>query len=263
MKFGCCTSLWDDTLLSLPAAGADYGEASFSSLADKSFDQVKARAKELKSAGVALEAMNVLFPGNLPLTGPKADFSQVDRYLEENLPKAALLGVKTLVFGSGGSRRVPEGFSKEEAFRQLVEVCREHIAPPVERAGMVCCVEPLWRGECNILNTTGEVGKLVREVNRTGLKMLVDLYHFHRQGEAYEDLLPNGAWIGHLHIASVQNDRHIPLPGDGEDYRGFFSLLHQLGYQGCLSLEGQITGGIPQISQSLTYLRELAQEAGL
>mgnify|MGYP002537861266 CR=1 FL=1 len=126
MKLGCCASLWEDRILKLPAAGADYAEAGFSSLMGKSLDQVRARAAQLEKAGVSLESMNVLFPGDFRLTGPQADFSAVDSYLEENLPKAQALGVKVVVFGSGGARRVPEGFPQEEAFAQLVELCREH-----------------------------------------------------------------------------------------------------------------------------------------
>ena len=79
MKIGCCTSLWEDLIFDLPAAGADYAEVSFSSLGEKSLAQVKERAQQLKSAGVAVESMNILFPGELRLTGPEADFSTVDR----------------------------------------------------------------------------------------------------------------------------------------------------------------------------------------
>ena len=100
MKLGCCASLWEDMILKLPAAGADYAEAGFSSLMGKSLDQVRARAAQLEKAGVSLESMNVLFPGDFRLTGPQADFSAVDSYLEENLPKAQALGVKVVVFGS-------------------------------------------------------------------------------------------------------------------------------------------------------------------
>lgn len=142
MKLGCCASLWEDMILKLPAAGADYAEAGFSSLMGKSLDQVRPRAAQLEKAGVSLESMNVLFPGDFRLTGPQADFSAVDSYLEENLPKAQALGVKVVVFGSGGARRVPEGFPQEEAFAQLVELCREHIAPAVAAHGITCCVEP-------------------------------------------------------------------------------------------------------------------------
>ena len=46
--------------------------------------------------------------------------------------RLARLGTQIVVFGSGGARRVPEGFSKEEAFKQLVEFGKR-IAPEARR----------------------------------------------------------------------------------------------------------------------------------
>ena len=239
MKLGCCASLWEDMILKLPAAGADYAEAGFSSLMGKSLDQVRARAAQLEKAGVSLESMNVLFPGDIRLTGPQADFSAVDSYLEENLPKAQALGVKVVVFGSGGARRVPEGFPQEEAFAQLVELCREHIAPAAAAHGITCCVEPLNQKETNILTTSGECFRLVEAVNHPNLQLLV----------------------GHCHIASAQNSRLVPQPWDGQDYLPFFQALAAMGYEGRLSLEGDTRGGLPQIRSSLAYLRQLIGQA--
>ena len=263
MKLGCCASLWEDMILKLPAAGADYAEAGFSSLMGKSLDQVRARAAQLEKAGVSLESMNVLFPGDIRLTGPQADFSAVDSYLEENLPKAQALGVKVVVFGSGGARRVPEGFPQEEAFAQLVELCREHIAPAAAAHGITCCVEPLNQKETNILTTSGECFRLVEAVNHPNLQLLVDLYHFDLAQEPLSEIADYRGHLLHTHIASAANSREIPMPGDGENYAAFFQALKNIGYTGRMSLEGNISQGLPQIKTSLSYLKSLAQEAGL
>lgn len=261
MELGCCASLWEDRILKLPAAGADYAEAGFSSLMGKSLDQVRARAAQLEKAGVSLESMNVLFPGDFRLTGPQADFSAVDSYLEENLPKAQALGVKVVVFGSGGARRVPEGFPQEEAFAQLVELCREHIAPAAAAHGITCCVEPLNQKETNILTTSGECFRLVEAVNHPNLQLLVDLYHFDLEGESLSALEGYRGLLGHCHIASAQNSRLVPQPWDGQDYLPFFRALAAMGYEGRLSLEGDTRGGLPQIRSSLAYLRQLIGQA--
>ena len=263
MKLGCCASLWEDMILKLPAAGADYAEAGFSSLMGKSLDQVRARAAQLEKAGVSLESMNVLFPGDIRLTGPQADFSAVDSYLEENLPKAQALGVKVVVFGSGGARRVPEGFPQEEAFAQLVELCREHIAPAAAAHGITCCVEPLNQKETNILTTSGECFRLVEAVNHPNLQLLVDLYHFDLAQEPLSEIADYRDHLLHTHIASATNSREIPMSGDGENYAAFFQALKNIGYTGRMSLEGNISQGLPQIKTSLSYVKSLAQEAGL
>lgn len=263
MKIGCCMSLWEDSILELPDAGGDYAEVSFSSLRDKTSAQVAQRASQLKLAGVAVETMNVLFPGELPLTGPEADFSTAGRYLEENLPKAAALGAKVIVFGSGGSRRVPEGFPHQEAFAQLVAFCGEYLAPAMAAHGILCCVEPLCGKECNILNSSEEVFQLVKKVNHPNLGLLIDLYHFDLEKESLSIIQNYQGKLGHTHIASAKNGRLIPLPGDGDNYQAFFKTLKGIGYQGRVSLEGSMPGGMAQIQASLAYLHSLAQENGL
>ena len=52
MKIGCCVFLWEDLIFHLPQAGCQYAEGGFSSLADKSLDQVRTRAAQLEKAGV-------------------------------------------------------------------------------------------------------------------------------------------------------------------------------------------------------------------
>lgn len=264
MRFGCCTSLWEDTILQLAGAGADYAEAGFSGgLPGRTLDQVRERAAQLEDAGISVEAMNGFFPGELRLTGPEADVSAVDRYLEENLPKAAALGVKVIVFGSGGARRVPDGFPKEEAFAQLVELGRSHIGPALGAYGITCCVEPLNPLECNIFTTTGESFEVVRQVNHPYFQLLVDLYHFDMFQEQLSQIGGYRDHLLHTHIASAKNARQIPMPGDGEDYAAFFHALKGIGYPGRMSLEGNVSQGLAQIKTSLDYLKALAREAGL
>ena len=256
MRFGCCFSLMDEDILLLPRAGADYAETAFSALADLTPEQCWERSRQLAAEGVKVEVMNVMFPGSLRLTGEQADFSAVDRYLADTLEKAALFGVKRVVFGSGAARMVPDGFPKEQAFAQLTELCAEHIAPAFERRDMVCCIEPLNRGECNILNTCAEGFRLVRAVDRPGVKLLADLYHFDLEEEPLSSLADYRGSLAHAHIASAKNARRIPQEGDGEDYAAFLRALESAGC-GQVSLEGDMAGGMPQIASSLLYLRSL------
>ena len=59
-----------------------------------------------------------------------------------NVKTAKELGLKIIVFGSGGARKVPEGFSQDEAYKQLVEFAKR-IAPEAKKRGIVVAVEPL------------------------------------------------------------------------------------------------------------------------
>ena len=167
MKIGCCVSLFHDAVFTLSGLGVDYAEIGLSELSLHSGEEISERAERLSEAGVPCLAGNVLFPGELALTGPHTELSAISEYLGATLEKAALLGVRTVVFGSGGSRRAPEGFPREAAWEQLRGLCAELLSPALQKHGMTCCIEPLNRRECNILNTSEECACLVRELTGT------------------------------------------------------------------------------------------------
>lgn len=257
MRFGCCFSLLDDDILLLPQAGAEYVETAFSDLEALTPQQCWERSRILAASGVSVKVMNVMFPGSLRLTGEQVDYDKIDRYLEQGLEKAKLFGVEKVVFGSGAARMVPTGFSHEEAFSQLIRLCRSHIAPAFRQRDMICCIEPLNRGECNIINSCAQGFRLAEAVGEPSIRLLVDLYHFDLEKEPLASLTEYGNYLAHAHIASAKNNRLIPQDGDGEDYPTFFRALQSAGYTGEISLEGHMSGGIRQIAASLAYLKSL------
>ncbi len=259
MKLGVCLGLFDDRILGLAGVGADYAEVGLSPLQDRTPEEIDERAAQLAAAGVQCRAANLLFPGSVRLVGPQADPAAVQSYLENVLPKAARLGIRRVAFGSSGSRGVPEGGSPEAAFRQLAALCREVVAPLFAAHGMVCCLEPLRRQECNFLNTCAQGARLVEAVDHSAFRLLVDLYHLDAEGEPREDLPRYRGLLAHAHIASAKNGRNVPLPGDGEDYGAFFGALEQAGYDGGVSLEGNFGEDFAgTVRRSISYLRTWA-----
>ncbi len=262
MKIGCCTSLFQEDIFSLAGSSVDYAEIGLCELSRHSMDEIAGRAELLDKAGVRCLAGNVLFPGELSLTGPNRDLPGILEYLSETLEKAAFLGVKTVVFGSGGPRRVPEGFPREAAWEQLCGLCADHISPILEKHGMTCCIEPLNRTETNILNTSTECARLVREVGKPNIRLLVDLYHFNLEQEPLAALEGYGDLLAHVHIASAKNNRELPKMGDGEDYSAFFAALKAIGYEGGVSLEGSVSGDFGVcVGESAAYLKDLSAES--
>ena len=225
MKIGCCVPLFDDRILLLPSLGIDYAEIGLASLEECGTARLVRRMDELRAAGVECLSANLMFPSRMRLTGENADHAAAASYLENVLPKAEMLGIRKVVFGSSGPRSVPDGFPRERAWAQLVALCRDVIEPAFARRGMVCCIEPLRRAECNIINTCAEGAELVREVGCGHVRLLVDLYHMDSEGEPREVLSGMGDILAHTHIASAKNSRAIPHSGDGEDYGEFFRAL--------------------------------------
>ena len=82
----------------------------------------------MERSGIRCEACNNFFPGRIRLTGPDVDEQAIRAYYAKALERAATLGVKSIVFGSAGAKRVPEGFDMDRAYQQVVQVTREQIA---------------------------------------------------------------------------------------------------------------------------------------
>lgn len=153
MKFGVCCGA--GRFAAVKRAGYDYIEAPLCDLAamDKAaFTDYGARLRE---CGLAAETFNCFFKGDLPLIGENADKAAITAYAERALERAAAVGGKLAVIGSGRARNVPDGFPRERAEEQFAEVLRICGAAAAKN-GMKIAVEPLCREETNLINTVAE-----------------------------------------------------------------------------------------------------------
>jgi len=78
-------------------------------------------------------------------------------YVRKAFDRLAKLGVNTVVLGSGPARRIPDGFSRTEAFQQLVEFCKR-IGPEARSKSITVAVEAQRKEECNLINNLSEAG---------------------------------------------------------------------------------------------------------
>ena len=92
---------------------------------DSVFEQKLALLKDSK---LPVEACNSFLPGNLKCVGPAPLHEDILKFGETAFRRAQIAGVKTIVFGSGGARAIPEGFSREEAKNQFISLCKQ-LAP--------------------------------------------------------------------------------------------------------------------------------------
>ena len=259
MKFGCCVDIRNTAMvLACKDAGVDYIETSLSGLYTIPQREVIEIAKLLRENNLQLAGFNGMYPWEYRLTGEWVDDQKINSYLFEVLEKASVFCPEYVVFGSGGPRRVPEGFSKEIAFDQLAKQLKETVSPIFAQYGVKCAIEPLNYSECNIINTVLEGEELRKAADKENIDLLADFYHMQYNGESVSDILKLEKAPLHLHIAS--KERNMPLTGDGSDYEGLFAALKEKGYDGRISLEC----GIPEpfeenLRASLTYLRSLAE----
>ena len=250
-QIGVCVD--PDRFEAAQAAGFDYVETNASKVAaltDEDFRKLAAQVAQMK---IPLAASMSFIPGAIKLTGPDVDPAKQMTYVTGVLGRLKQLGVKVVVFGSGGARRVPDGFSKDEAFTQLVDFCRR-IAPVARANGITIVVEPLREEETNIINTAREGLALVKAVDRSEIRLLVDYYHLSEEGESPDIIAEAGPLLAHTHIANP-NGRVFPLRADESPYAGFFSNLCKIGYQGRLSLEASTKDFAAEAPQAIALLR--------
>jgi D-psicose/D-tagatose/L-ribulose 3-epimerase len=218
------------------AAGFDYVELGVSEIAALSDADFDAALERVKQVGIPTPNANLFLPSSIRLTGPQAtDPEQQMAYVKKAFARLNRLGVKIVCFGSGGARRVPEGFPKEEAFQQLVAFGKR-IAPEARANDITVVIEPLRRQETNIINTTAEGFELVKAVSDPNFELLIDFYHLASEKEDPAIIFQVREHIRHLHMANPQG-RVFPLKWDEFDYAPFFANLRRIGYAGRISVE--------------------------
>jgi sugar phosphate isomerase/epimerase len=239
--------------------GFDYCEPTVVKVMSLSEADFAATRAKVDATPVHVESMNVLLPGDMKVVGPTVDRSTIDPYIQKAFSRAQALGAKVVVFGSGGARRVPDGFSRDRAWSQLQDFLRM-MGDEIDRqnCGFVIGIEALRKQECNIVNTTAEAYQLSVDTNHPKIKIICDFYHLASEHEDPKVLLKVKDRLVHLHFANPCNNRAFPLdPAECPEYAPFFANLRAINYQGRLSLEANTHDFNTDAPAGLATLRKL------
>jgi sugar phosphate isomerase/epimerase len=197
----------------------------------------------------------ILFPPAIRLSDPAFPMEEIARYLEAAMSviaSAAEPGAK-IVFGSGGARRIPDAVDREIAearFADVVVAARDVAA----RNDLRVMLEPLNRGETNLLFTIRECAAFLDAHGIDGVPIVADLYHLMLEGEPFAAITENGPRIGHAHIA----DTGRKGPGTGDwPLADFLATLRAAGYDGTVSIECNWTSFADEFPPALAHLRTL------
>ena len=250
MQFGVCASPSDAAWIR--AAGADFLEAHVQNFL-KPMDEAWKPPLAPETLPLPVAAYNCFLPGDLKVTGSGTDPKRLKAYTARVMKRARTMGSSVIVFGSGGARRIPDGWPREKAEEQLVQAMRT-IGPVAQAAGVTVAMEPLNRGETNILNSLDEGMEYIRRASAPGISILCDFYHFTLQKEPLESLARTKGLLTHVHIAEPVG--RVP-PGPGmTDYRPFFRGLKAIGYDARISIECGWTDINAQLAPTLDFLRK-------
>jgi len=120
LPVGVCTSTKNAGLLK--EADASYLEAGvrWFLVPDKGEEAFAENLEQGKACGLPIVAANGFLPGSLKSTGPEANHEGVLAFAETAFERAKRAGIRYIVFGSSGSRRVPDGFDHRKAELQYI-----------------------------------------------------------------------------------------------------------------------------------------------
>ena len=232
MRFGMCVGD-DETKIKLAAeSGFDYVESCFFLLAESDDEKLNSFKSELDKYSVSCESVNCFLPGNLKVTGPDVDYDALKKYIEKGISRGIDAGLKKVVFGSSGARNVPDGWSYEEAYRQIVYFLKMIAAPVAEKYGVIITIEPLRKNDSNIVNSALEGAALASQADSPNIKCLVDYYHMLDAGDDCETIIKLTGAIKHAHVAEPVS-RNYPRKDDGADYKSFIEALESAGCETC------------------------------
>ncbi len=253
---GACSQLKNAE--AIKAAGGDYIEESVRSFLKPNQPDTEWQKKlaEAKASPLPVLACNSFIPGSLKSTGEDANHEGILQYVETAFKRAQQAGIKIIVFGSSGSRRLENDFPKEKASEQFIALLKK-MGPVAQPYGVTIVVEPLRRQECNFINTVVEGAAIVEKADHPNIRLLCDLYHMLQNGEDPNDLKKVGHLLKHAHIAEKEK---CSAPGVmGDDFRPFFAALKEVGYQGRISIEGRWKN--EDLPNAYKVIREQAREA--
>jgi len=251
--WGICTSV--NNAGAMKTAGYSYIEESVQHfLVPTEPDEVfETKSSVAENASLTIYSYNGFIPGNLKSTGPETNHDAILNYAETAFRRAQKLGSKIVVFGSGGSRKLPDGFSHDKGIDQFTELLKR-MGPIAAQYGITVVIEPLNSKECNFINSVKEATDIAKSVDHPNIAVLADIYHMTQENEGPESIRYAGKLLKHCHMAEPEGRR---MPGSNNyDFTPYFKALKDIQYQGRMSLEGKWDDFDKQLPEVIAYLND-------
>lgn len=239
MRYGVCLGARGKEVIStVKNAGYDYLEATFNVIKAMDNATFTEFAKTLKEFDIKAETYNGYFDKKMDIkvVGDNVNFSSLEEYTKIGMERASILGGEVVVVGSGKSRFIPEGFSRERAMEQNAKFLR-FCGDIAAQYGIKIVIEPLNRGETNFINTVEEGIEACKFTNHSNVFCLADFFHMYKNNETMEAIEKSNGMLQHVHIARANDDRAQPTLEDKETCLVWSNALKKCGYNDRLTLE--------------------------
>lgn len=190
----------------------------------------------IKSLQVPMYGCNLFIPGDLKVVGPQVDEQAVLAYVEPVLQRAQKAGLTLITWGSGGSRSVPEGFSRLTATAQFIYMARK-VAAVAAKYDIILALENLNSTECNFITTLSEALAVVRAVGHPNLRLCVDVYHMLKENESPQAIAGSKGYAVYCEVA--EKEARTPPGVRGDDFTPYIEALKKEGYTGNIVIEAR------------------------
>lgn len=192
--------------------------------------------RQIEGLAVPLYGCNIFIPSDLKVVGPNVDEQAVLEYVEVVLRRAQEAGLTLITWGSGGSRRVPEGFDRVTATAQFIYMAKR-VAEVAARYDMLLVLENLNSSECNFINSIPEALAVVRAVDHPNFRLCVDIYHMLKDDQPASDIAGVRGYAAYCEIA--ERDGRTPPGVQGTDFTPYLAALRAEGYTGKIMIEAR------------------------
>ncbi|MES2809663.1 MAG: sugar phosphate isomerase/epimerase [Bacteroidota bacterium] len=220
-------------------------------------DKLQANIVRMKKAQCQVYMCNILFSSSMKIAGPAVNEQRVLPYFDSLLTRANQAGVKWLILGSGGARRIPDGYDAKKAQADFTVLCGK-LAQLAQKHKIMLVLESLETDETNFLVNLKETAEVVRGVNNPYFKLNVDIYHMGRMKESPQVIVDNADLIVHCEIAELEKRT---LPGiKGDDLKPYMRAIRKANYKGPIFIEATAAYSPADLMMSYKFLSKQLDE---
>lgn len=138
------------------------------------------------------------------------------------------------MYSAVGKARMVSPDQKKTEWERAVTNLR-NVAQKAGDKGLELAIEPLNRFESDLINTTADALRLVRDIDHPAVKIMVDGFHMSIEERSLEQAI-RLAGDKLVHVQTSENYRGTPGTGQ-TDWDSFRKGLQAVGYQGAVSIE--------------------------
>jgi sugar phosphate isomerase/epimerase len=197
-------------------------------------EQFQEKLNVLRKSRIPVYACNIFIPGDLKVVGPSVNESEVLDYVEKVFARAQQADLTMIIWGSSGSRRVPDGFDRTKAKEQFIAIAQK-IAAVAARYNIILALENLNTTEANFITTVKEALEIVKSVNHKNLRICTDIYHMLKENESPDVILEAKGFVVYCEVA--EKEGRTPPGVHGDNFRPYLSALKKIGFSGKIVIE--------------------------